>query len=52
MREIEHPSIEEVVIGNVVIMLLLYVDDVVCFANSSRNAQKLMKALEKLLYAH
>ena len=41
-------GIEEVVIGNVVIMLLLYTYDVVFFANTLGDAQKLMKALEKI----
>ena len=36
----------EVVIGNVVIMLLLYAYDVVLLANNLGDAQKLMKALE------
>ena len=40
-------GVEEVAIGNVVIMLLLYADDVVLFANTLGNARKLMKALEK-----
>ena len=40
-------GIEEVVIKNVVIMLLLYEDDVVLFANTSWDAQKLMRALEE-----
>ena len=39
---------EEVSIGNVVIMLLIYVDDVVLFANTLGDAQKHMKALEKI----
>ena len=39
-------GVEEVAIGNVAIMLLLYADDVVCFANTLGYAQKLMKALE------
>ena len=38
--------VQEVVIGNVVTMLLLYADDVVFFANTLGDAQKLMKALE------
>ena len=38
--------VEEVDIGNVVIMLLLYADDVVLLANTLGDAQKLMKALE------
>ena len=40
-------GVEEVAIGNVVVMLLLYADDVVFFASTSGDAQKLMKASEK-----
>ena len=43
---VEKEGIEEVVIGNVVIMLLSYEDDVMLFANTFGGAQKLMKALE------
>ncbi|MCO5586193.1 hypothetical protein L7F22_040132 [Adiantum nelumboides] len=42
----QQEGIEEVMIGNVVIMLLLYVDDVVLLAHSLEDAQKLMIALE------
>ena len=44
---VKEECVEEVVIGNDVIMLLLYADDVVLFANALGDAQKLMKALEK-----
>ena len=44
---VKEEGVEEVAIENVVIMLLLYVDDVVLFANTLGHAQKLMKALEK-----
>ena len=44
---VKEECVEEVSIGNVVIMLLLYVDDVVLFANTLGDTQKLMKALEK-----
>ena len=40
-------GLEEVMIGNVVIMLLLYVDDVVLFAHSLEDSEKLMDVLEK-----
>ena len=43
---VKKEGIEEVVIRNVVIMLLLYAD-VLFFANTLGEAQKLMKALEK-----
>ena len=43
---VKKEGIEEVVIRNVVIMLLLYAD-VLFFANTLGDAQKLMKALEK-----
>ena len=43
---VKEEGVEEVVIGNVVIMLLLYADDVVLLANTLGDAQKLMKALE------
>ena len=36
----------EVAIGNVAIILLLYADDGVFFANTLGNAQTLMKTLE------
>ena len=36
--------IEEVVIKNIIIMLLLYADDVMNFANTLEDAQKLMRA--------
>ena len=44
-------GVEGVVIGNVVIMLLLYADDIVLFVNIFRDSQKLMKALE-ILHAY
>ena len=43
---VKEECVKEVSIGNVVIMLLLYADDVVFFANTLGDAQKLMKALE------
>ena len=43
---VKEECVEEVSIGNVVIMLLLYVDDVVLFANTLGDAQNIMKALE------
>ncbi|MCO5548233.1 hypothetical protein L7F22_001690 [Adiantum nelumboides] len=42
----QQEGIEEVMIGNAVIMLLLYADDVVLLAHSLEDAQKLMIALE------
>ena len=51
---VKEECVEEVPIGNVVIMLLLYADDVL-LANALGDAQKLMKALEvfrKLLVRH
>ena len=45
-RFVKEEGVEEFTIGNVVIMLLLYVDDVVFFANTFGDAHKLMKALE------
>ena len=47
VKFVKEECVEEVAIGNVVIMLLLYADDVVLFANTLGDAQKLMKALEK-----
>ena len=38
-------GIKEVITENVVIMLLLYTDDVVLFAKTLGDAQKIMKAL-------
>ena len=37
---VKEDSVEEVAIGNVVILLLLYADDVVFFAITLRGAQK------------
>ncbi|MCO5560476.1 hypothetical protein L7F22_014091 [Adiantum nelumboides] len=42
----QQEGIEEVIFGNVLIMLLLYADDVVLLAHSLEDAQKLMIALE------
>ena len=39
-------GVKEVATGNVVIMLLLYADNVVLLANTLADAQKLMTALE------
>ena len=44
---VKQEGIEEVVIGNVIIMFLLYIDDVVLFANTLGDVQKLMRALEE-----
>ena len=49
---IKEECVDEVAIGNVLIMLLLYVDDVLLLADTLRDAQKLMKALELFLYAY
>ena len=43
---VKEEGAEEFAIGNVVIMRLLSVDDVVIFANTLGDAQKLMKALK------
>ena len=43
---VKEEGVEEVAIGNVAIMLLLYVDDAVFSANTLGDAQKLTKALE------
>ena len=40
-------GIEEVIIKNVVVLLLLYLDDVMPFLSTSRDTQKLMRALEE-----
>ena len=45
---VKEEGVEEVAIGNVVIMHLLYVDDVVFSSSTLRDAHKLMKASEKL----
>ena len=45
---VKEESIEEVAIKNVVIVLLLYVDDIVFFANTLGDAQKLIVILEAL----
>ena len=45
---VKEEGVEEVVIGNVVIMLLLYANDLVFFANLLLDAQNLMKAMETL----
>ena len=42
---VKEECVEEVSTGNVVIMLLLYANDVVLFANTLGGAQKLMKTL-------
>ncbi len=39
-------GLQEVMIGNAVIILLLYADDVVLMAHTLEDAQKLMSALE------
>ena len=49
---VKEDYVEEVSIGNVVIMLLLYADDVVLFSNTLGDAQKFMKALEKNMHAY
>ena len=43
---VKEESIEEFIIGNVVIMIVLYADDVVLFANTLVNAQNLMRTLK------
>ena len=43
---VKEECVEEVGFGNAMIMHLLYADDVVLFANTLGDAQKLMKALE------
>lgn len=43
----QEEGIEEVVIGNAVIMLLLYADDVVLMAHTLEDAHKLMSVLER-----
>ncbi|RYA57257.1 hypothetical protein DD598_31200 [Enterobacter cloacae complex sp. 2DZ2F16B1] len=43
----QQEGIEEVKIGNAVIMLLLYADDVVLLAHTLEDAQKLMSVLER-----
>ena len=45
---VKEEGVEEVVIGNVVIMLLLYADEVVVFANTLGDGQKLMNKLENI----
>ncbi|MCO5562389.1 hypothetical protein L7F22_016016 [Adiantum nelumboides] len=47
----QQEGIQEVMIGNAMIMLLLYADDVVLLAHSLEDAQKLMIAL-KNFYLH
>ena len=42
LEYIREEDIQEVMIGNVVIMLLLYADDVVLLAHTIEDAQKLM----------
>ena len=44
---VEQEDTWEVIIGNAEFMLLLYANDVVLLANTSRVAQKLMRALEE-----
>ena len=50
VKFVKEENIEEVVIGNVVIMLLLYANDVSLFANSLQDAQKLNGILGILSY--
>ena len=45
---VKEEGTEDVTIGNVIIMLLLYVDDVVLLPNTLEDAQKLMRTLEML----
>ena len=47
VKFVKEENIEEVVIGNVVIMILLYADDAIFFANIIGDAQILMSALEE-----
>ena len=46
LKFIKEEVIREVTIGNVVIMLLLYANDVVFFANTSKDAQKYLCTLK------
>ena len=43
---VKEEGIKEVIIWNVVIMLLLYTDDVIFFAITLVDAQKFMRALK------
>ena len=45
---VKQESINKVIIGNIVIMFLLYKDDVVLFANTSEDTQKHMHVIENL----
>ena len=45
---VKEDCVEEVAIGNVVIMRLLYADEVVLFGNTLGDVEKFMKALGKL----
>ena len=50
---VKKECVEEVAIGNVVIMLLLYADDVVLLANTLGDAQKLMTSgIGNVLHAY
>ena len=46
-KVVKEEGVEEGAIGNVVIMLLLYVDDVVLFANTFGDALKLLRVFEE-----
>ena len=48
IKFLKEEGIEEVTLGNVVFMLLLYADEIVHFANNIEDAQKLIRVLEKL----
>ena len=47
LDSMQDEGIKKVLIGNVVIMLLLYADDVVLLAHEVKDAQRLMQVLEK-----
>ena len=42
----QEEGIKEILIGNVIIMLLLYADDVVLLAHEVEDAQRLVQVLE------
>ena len=46
LDSMQEEGIEEVLIGSVVIMLLLYADDVVLLAHEVEDAQRLMQVLK------
>ena len=44
---VKEDGLQEVVIGNIIIMLLLYANDVVFFANTLGGVQKLIRKFEE-----